>query len=80
MNHVDLTRIVQNVKTYEMCDCYTLGEQPICGCGKHELRLYREEVIHWLGQHWAVKCAFENAIDGLSRAFDIFKYIDEDMF
>ena len=36
-----------------------------CGCGEHDLWTYRDDVIHWRGQHWALECAFEAALSEL---------------
>jgi len=84
MKDDDLVKKIQNVRDgvmeYRWCDCYALGEQPVCGCTKHELRLYRDHVIHWLGLHWEIECAFKYAITGLGQSFNIFKYMsDEDV-
>jgi hypothetical protein len=77
----DLTRKIASAKSgvieYQLCDCYALGKQPLCGCGKHNVRMYRDHVIHWLGYHWEIECAFKHAIVGLSQAFGIFKYMDD---
>ena len=78
MNSVDLVEIAKDVKAYKLCDCDTIGDQPTCGCDKHQLRLYREYIIHWLGQHWDIECAFKYAIAGLSQSFIIFKYMEDE--
>src|SRR5688572_22771270 len=43
-----------------LCDCPwpeddLAPEQP-CGCGQEAVRLYRDTVWHWNGQHWRGAC------------------------
>ncbi len=50
--------------TIKYCNCM-VEDFPqwtaMCGCGKRHARLYRDEVIHWQGQHWVLACAFKYA-------------------
>lgn len=50
---------------WESCDCSkdfkSFGESKMCGCGENHCRLYRDRVIHWLGKHWRLECAFDHA-------------------
>jgi hypothetical protein len=53
----------------DYCDCPWIGEDAVdalqdCGCRKdgHQVRLYRDVVVHWKGEHWRVECAFEDAV------------------
>lgn len=53
------------------CDCDWLGELEehdfSCGCGEAETRPYRDEVIHWKGSHWTIRCAFREALRDIRR-------------
>jgi hypothetical protein len=37
------------------CDAFETLSVP-CGCGAHELRLFRDRVYHWRGGHWDMQC------------------------
>ena len=77
--NADLAKIAKDVRGYELCTCYAFPDViPVCGCGEKHLRLYRDHVIHWLGQHWEIECAFQYAIDGLSQGFNLFKYMEDE--
>jgi hypothetical protein len=55
-----------NCDEYQLCDCNWLDKntesEQMCGCGEKHCRLYRDEVIHWLGKHWTLDCAFKHAV------------------
>ncbi len=47
------------------CNCQWLGEEtpetaPCGGC-ENNVRLYRDDPVHWRGLHWHLRCAFEEA-------------------
>lgn len=47
------------------CPCEWLGEEtpeiaPCGGC-ENNVRLYRDDPVHWRGLHWHLHCAFEEA-------------------
>jgi len=64
----------------EVCDCCWLddyehpevsraGTVP-CGCGEHDINLYRATAIHWEGKHWKTLCAFHEALRRLPALAD----------
>jgi hypothetical protein len=40
------------------CDCRWSEDCPEvpCGCGREQVRLYRDEAYHWRGLHWRTPC------------------------
>ncbi len=58
------TPVTKSRITIEYCNCM-VEDFPFwtakCGCGETHARLYRDQVIHWLGQHWVLECAFKHA-------------------
>lgn len=47
------------------CNCVwienqDLADQPCGGC-ENDVRLYRDDPIHWRDKHWHLRCAFERA-------------------
>jgi hypothetical protein len=57
-----------DVLAWESCDCSWVTDVPgglaPCGCGGEDCvcMVYRDEVIHWLGKHWLLACAFRQAL------------------
>lgn len=47
------------------CNCIWIGDQGLevraCGGCKKDVRLYRDDPIHWRNKHWHLRCAFEQA-------------------
>ena len=48
------------------CNCEWLGigddlALPPCGGCENNVRLYRDNPIHWRNKHWHLRCAFEQA-------------------
>ena len=55
---------------WETCDCSSdfksFGESKMCGCGENHCR---DRVIHWLGKHWRIECAFDHATMMLKEVY-----------
>jgi len=55
---------------WELCECNWLDPEQndyidsvqVCGCGESHCRLYRNYIIHWLGKHWKMECAFKESL------------------
>ena len=47
------------------CNCEWIGKgdlaTPPCGGCENNVRLYRDDPIHWRNKHWHLRCAFEQA-------------------
>lgn len=59
----------------EYCDCdffdqehpeISLEGNVPCGCGEHDINCWRARGVHWLGKHWDVWCAFQEALKRLA--------------
>ena len=54
-----------------LCDCSWFDEEtdPIqpCGCGKEQIRLYRDTVFHYEGKHWRSVCLIEHLWEELEK-------------
>lgn len=59
---------MKKIGEYEICNCDPFDGDGIeymtavCGCGERHARLYRDHVIHWMGKHWVIECAFKEAV------------------
>ncbi len=49
------------------CECEDRLRDVPCGCGEDPARLYRDEVVHWRGEHWRVGCAFDALLEEVDR-------------
>ena len=58
--------------TWELFQCYGTVEGAClerCGCGEHDVRLYRDDnIVHWRGKHWLAICAFKAAESELNNS------------
>ncbi len=53
---------------WEVCNCETdFDATVVCGCGKHEIRMYRDYSWHFLGKHWLMSCIADYLKDMLVR-------------
>ena len=55
---------MDNGMEWEWCTCDWVGGNPEQNCGgcERQCRLYRDDVLHWQGNHWHPVCALGHAI------------------
>ena len=66
-----------SLNEWDFCGCKEshsgpapLPDQVRCGCGHHVFPLPEtssEAIIHWLGQHWLLACAMDEAVELLDK-------------